>query len=60
MKQGRLRLEQTIEDPLELADALTKFIGYINPLVEKFLDEYYLDDDLEEQPTTESQIASFD
>lgn len=40
MKQGRLRYEYKIEDLLELADYLTKFIGKIDPMIEDFLNAY--------------------
>ena len=59
MKQGRLRLEQPIEDTLELADALSKFISYIDPLIEKFFEDYNEDEETEEQPATKGQAISF-
>ena len=59
MKQGRLRLEQPIEDTLELADALSKLISYIDSLIEKFLEDYNEDEEIEEQPATKGQTISF-
>ena len=40
MKQGRLRYEYKIEDLLELADYLEKFISVIDPLITDFLNAY--------------------
>jgi len=37
MKQGLLRLESRIDDSFELADAITKFVSLIDPLVETFI-----------------------
>lgn len=57
MKQGKLCLEHQIEDSLELADALTTFIGYIDPLVEKFLEECKDDKEIENLSASTSQTV---
>lgn len=40
MTQGRLRVESKIDNTLELADALTSFINYIDPIIIRFLNSY--------------------
>ena len=46
MRQGLLRLEYRIEDAFELSEALSKFINFIDPLVEEFLSSHNQDKDL--------------
>lgn len=41
MKQGLLRYEFKIEDLLELADCLEKFISRIDPMITDFLNSYH-------------------
>lgn len=40
MTQGRLRWEYEIDNSLELADALTTVIGFIDPLLQQFNDNF--------------------
>ena len=46
IRQGLLRLEYRIEDAFELSEALSKFINFIDPLVEEFLSSHNQDKDL--------------
>lgn len=58
MTQGRLRWEHPIDNTLELADALTTVIGYIDPILQEFIANESIEENIESELNSSVQSLS--
>lgn len=57
--QGLLRYEYPIDNAMELADALSVMISYIDPIVDDFLNDYESENCIEEEDTNEEDTTEY-